>query len=245
MKDYALIDNTIGAFPSVQAQNATGPGTTDGTPIIKEVIDDLWGARQALMTEAGLTPNGVTEASGASQVLTALDAIIAARLSSFRQVSAQSIEIIPPSAGFTEDSNKWYRQFYNISDGPYWSGAVGGYLIAFPFDTSAITKITTGSFLIFKDASRAGNNRMSLGLYYVNVSSSLPSSPVLVGSLVWDDGNAGYEMLTVNPNHDLMPAANQYMWVLSSGIGSGATDCIWWGVHLVERLLCGARYNTP
>lgn len=76
MKDYANIPNTSGAFPDVVSQNATGPGETDGTPYLKDVVDDLWGARQDLMSEAGLSPNGVSEAAGSSQSLQALKTVI-------------------------------------------------------------------------------------------------------------------------------------------------------------------------
>lgn len=80
MKDYSTIPNTSGSFPDVVSQNATGPGETDGTPYIKQVIDDLWGARQALMDYAGLTPNGSQETSSNSQFLQAIGFIIARAL---------------------------------------------------------------------------------------------------------------------------------------------------------------------
>ncbi len=75
MKNYDTIANTVGAFPGVVSQNATGPGATDGTPYIKQVIDDLWGFSQALMNHAGLSPDGVTEADGASQRLLAMQRV--------------------------------------------------------------------------------------------------------------------------------------------------------------------------
>jgi len=76
MLDYSTVPNTAGAFPNVVALNATGPGATDGTPFIKQMIDDLWGARQALMDAAGLSPNAVQEAAGASQNLEALRNVV-------------------------------------------------------------------------------------------------------------------------------------------------------------------------
>jgi hypothetical protein len=72
MKDYSTLANVDGLFPAVTTRNCTGPGATDGTPYDKTVADDMFGARQALMAEAGLTPNGVDEAAGASQALDAL-----------------------------------------------------------------------------------------------------------------------------------------------------------------------------
>jgi len=73
MIDYsAVFTNTSGAFPNIVGVNASGPSATDGTEFIKAFIDDLWGARQALMDHAGLTPNAATEAAGASQALQAM-----------------------------------------------------------------------------------------------------------------------------------------------------------------------------
>jgi hypothetical protein len=63
--------NLVG-FPDTEAVNATGPGATDGTEFVKLMIDDHWGARQAIMNHAGLTPDGVTEADGTAQIIEAL-----------------------------------------------------------------------------------------------------------------------------------------------------------------------------
>ncbi|MCK5603586.1 hypothetical protein KAR91_17000 [Candidatus Pacearchaeota archaeon] len=76
MIDYATIANVSGAFPNVVSLNSTGPGNLDGTPYIKSVIDDLWGANQALMDAAGLTPDAVTESTTASQRLEALRLVL-------------------------------------------------------------------------------------------------------------------------------------------------------------------------
>jgi len=74
MIDYqTTIPYTVGAFPNTVAQNATGPGATDGTPWIKSVIDDLWGARQVLMDESNQVPNALTESvSNGSQAYEAI-----------------------------------------------------------------------------------------------------------------------------------------------------------------------------
>jgi hypothetical protein len=69
MKDYfASFTYTNGvAFPGTEGINSSGPGTKDGTELVKIFVDDLWGHNQDLMNEAGLTPNGNSEAVGASQ----------------------------------------------------------------------------------------------------------------------------------------------------------------------------------
>lgn len=72
MKDYGTITNAVGVFPDATGKNSTSPGLFDGTPWIKQVIDDMFGANQALMQYAGLTPDGVDESASASQRLEAM-----------------------------------------------------------------------------------------------------------------------------------------------------------------------------
>ncbi len=74
MVDYvAVFTNTdLAAFPLTAAVNASGPSATDGTEFVKLMIDDHWGARQALMNYAGLIPDGVTEADGTAQMIEVL-----------------------------------------------------------------------------------------------------------------------------------------------------------------------------
>lgn len=75
MIDYATIANTSGAYPNVVGLNVTAPGAGDGTPWIKAYIDDSFGAAQALMNHAGMTPDAVTESATASQRLEALQKV--------------------------------------------------------------------------------------------------------------------------------------------------------------------------
>ncbi|MDR1287994.1 MAG: hypothetical protein LBK08_10330 [Treponema sp.] len=74
MQAYDDVYGTLieGSWPNVLAVNASGPTATDGTPYTAEFINDLWGAREDLMNRAGLLPNSVTEAPGASQFTEAL-----------------------------------------------------------------------------------------------------------------------------------------------------------------------------
>jgi hypothetical protein len=69
--------NNSGTFPTTTAVNASGPTAQDGTEYIKDVIDHIWGKDQAIMDAAGLTPDGVTESSAASQILEAIKIIAA------------------------------------------------------------------------------------------------------------------------------------------------------------------------
>lgn len=77
MRDpFTAFTNTNGVvFPDTEAVNASGPSETDGTEFVKIGIDDGmdWGAAQALLDAAGLTPNGSAEAVGNSQKLDAME----------------------------------------------------------------------------------------------------------------------------------------------------------------------------
>lgn len=67
--------NFNGAGPlAFTGKNATGAGATDGTEFIAATIDNFeWGWMQELFTREGFSPDGVTEAVGASQIVEALD----------------------------------------------------------------------------------------------------------------------------------------------------------------------------
>lgn len=66
------IPNNTGSFPNVVSNNVTAPAAGDGTPYVKAGIDDAWGRFQDLLSRAGLTPNGSSEAAGNSQHFEAL-----------------------------------------------------------------------------------------------------------------------------------------------------------------------------
>lgn len=73
MKDQAsTFTNSSGSFPNTLGVDVSAPGAGDGTEWIAEYVNCDWGYQQHLMTKAGLTPNGVTEANGASQIYTAM-----------------------------------------------------------------------------------------------------------------------------------------------------------------------------
>jgi hypothetical protein len=67
-----VFTNVTGTFPDVEAINASGAGTTDGTEFIATMVNNwMFGVQQALLDYADIIPNGVVEAAGASQVLDA------------------------------------------------------------------------------------------------------------------------------------------------------------------------------
>jgi hypothetical protein len=67
-----IVTNATGTFPDTTAQNVSIPGAGDGTEFVAAVVDDIWGFHQALLDYAGMTPDDVTEAAGASQMVEAL-----------------------------------------------------------------------------------------------------------------------------------------------------------------------------
>jgi len=75
----AVFANYTGSGPlGYTGKNATGAGATDGTEFIAAMIDNwMWGWTQELFTKTGITPDGVTEAVGASQIVEAIQLLIA------------------------------------------------------------------------------------------------------------------------------------------------------------------------
>ena len=62
-----------GVFPDTVADNSTGASTADGFEFIAEYINNsIIGDQQDWMDYAGLTPDGVTEAAGVSQIREAI-----------------------------------------------------------------------------------------------------------------------------------------------------------------------------
>lgn len=73
MIDYKANFNTDGVnFPDTAAINVSVPSAGDGTEFKALMVNDMWGARQALMDYASLTPNAASETYDNSQFLTAL-----------------------------------------------------------------------------------------------------------------------------------------------------------------------------
>ncbi len=65
MKDFATGNNVNGTYPSVSAKNVSGAGATDGTALIADWVNNLWGFVQDALQRAALTPSGVVEAYAA------------------------------------------------------------------------------------------------------------------------------------------------------------------------------------
>jgi hypothetical protein len=66
MKAYEdITDKNNGQlFPDTRAIDSSGPLATDGTEIIKEVVDDIWLERQALLDFYNNPPNGLDDLPG-------------------------------------------------------------------------------------------------------------------------------------------------------------------------------------
>lgn len=71
--NVAFVNTNTVAFPDNEGVNATGPAATDGTEFVKVMVDNyMFGPQQALLNYAGLIPDGIPEADGASQELEAM-----------------------------------------------------------------------------------------------------------------------------------------------------------------------------
>jgi len=62
-------------YPYGGAQNITAPGDGLGTPWVADIVNDIFGMQQALLSEAGITPSGDPDTATASQYLDAMVAL--------------------------------------------------------------------------------------------------------------------------------------------------------------------------
>jgi hypothetical protein len=136
MLDFSGIDNTTGAFPNVEATDASGPTLRDGTPITADVINDIWGGFQAILNEAGTTPSDSVETSSASDLLDSIrkvggapgevvmyaspsdviDANIIPLKGQVISISAYPKLVAATYIGDTENSSLVFLAFYKCSD---------------------------------------------------------------------------------------------------------------------------------
>jgi len=132
------VGNVTGTFPATTAKNSSTPGATDGTPLVAAMVNNIWGYFQALMNQAGLTPNGVQEAYNASQLLTASQLLFGAAPGDLYQSLVQNPATLGVRAlilagqvitiasypnlvantyiGDTNNPNTAYQYFYKCSD---------------------------------------------------------------------------------------------------------------------------------
>ena len=78
MKDFSAIPFTTGTFPDVTADQSSGATVRDGAPLHADWVNDLWGAFQAMLDAADVTPSGSAESSSASDILAAIRKIAGA-----------------------------------------------------------------------------------------------------------------------------------------------------------------------
>ena len=70
-------DATDPNMPLGKAQNIVTSGDGTGTPWEKDLVNDDWGFKQAILTEAGITPSGAADNANASQYLGGVKIVIA------------------------------------------------------------------------------------------------------------------------------------------------------------------------
>lgn len=62
--DTITVNNNGQPFPDTRAVDSSGPLATDGTEIVKEVVDDVWLEKQALLDFYNYPPNGLDDLPG-------------------------------------------------------------------------------------------------------------------------------------------------------------------------------------
>lgn len=97
----AQIDDTDPAYPWGKARNAEAPDDSRGTPLEAQWLNDVLGSRQALLDAAGILPSGSPDRVGASDVLSAVQTLIASAVATevAKRVVAASAWFVPSGSG--------------------------------------------------------------------------------------------------------------------------------------------------
>lgn len=154
MINYLANFNTNGAaFPATAAINVSVPGAGDGTEFKALLVNDAWGARQAIMNYAGLTPNAASETYSNSQFLTA----ITRSLSPAGMVFMSHTQQDPATLGyrFLELNGQGIvRANYPDLDAACYVGAARNPTAQYYYranDSGGSSRSTTGAYLILPD----------------------------------------------------------------------------------------------
>lgn len=95
MINYTTLSNVINTnpnYPTGQAQDATSPTATDGSPFVASWLNDAWGFFQALMNASGQTVSGTSENIATSQLLNAVQQLAQGRAKLFNVLGTSSAD---------------------------------------------------------------------------------------------------------------------------------------------------------
>ena len=152
MKDFSTLDNTSGAFPDVLATNSSGPTLRDGTPVNANLVNDIWGAFQAILNTAGTTPSGSVDSSSASDLL-----------DSIRKVAGAPGELVfhgaPDDSSLDANVLPLKGQVVTIASYPD--------LVAATYIGDANNSNTAFTGGLYKTSDAAGTTRDTAGPYFV------------------------------------------------------------------------------
>jgi hypothetical protein len=206
MKDFADIDNSVGAYPNVTAADCTGPGETDGTAVIADTMTDYFGFIQALLEEVNDTPSGSAEEDTNSQILNAIKLL-------------PNVENVPTGRGIWDATDWGFVAASNIpfvlfsaadSKGVYFSIV----LPDVPMDLTIEVDVSPG-------AARAGGNRMRATFFRVAKATSIKAVEI---ASVYDDGTASTQTITLSKSFTPTATNQYYIELVSGNTGSASPD---------------------
>jgi hypothetical protein len=159
MKDFATIDNTTGAFPDVESENVTSPGADDGTPAVKQWVDEMWGFFQAVLNASEQTPSGSTETASASQLLQGLRNLLGTPGEIVAWAGKKDVDpttLFPPirllelkGQGVQWDATKYTNLDNNVYVGDAYNATAAAFYHA--DNPDGTSRNTTGVYLILPD----------------------------------------------------------------------------------------------
>ena len=158
-----------GAYPYGKALNVQNGVEGTGTPLEAEWLNDIWGSQQALLDDAGITPNGQPDSVGNSQYLDALKKIQSDK-------SRESIAALYKAQGYNNvfffEDGFTYSESNDVGvylDGTAWTYADAG---ALPVTIAAGTVPSDGvysraysKYSLYLSLSEAEHSNLKIGEY--------------------------------------------------------------------------------
>jgi hypothetical protein len=216
----SYLANITGSFPNIAAQNCTGPGETDGTEIVADLVQDTQlGWIQALMNAAGLSPNGVGESSSASQIL---DAIKMLAYDNGNINMARGIEIITSGSG-----RSWCSGYGGLF--PIWTSLENYGILYFPINVPKnLTIDATVNIKVKPGAARTSIYRMAVEFGNMITNITIPSTYwTSGGGPVTDDGTSNYQNIAVPiSSYYTSDSADHFVKITSGNDGSTNKDTV-------------------
>lgn len=232
--------DTDSGYPYGKARNDTMEGSTDGTPLEKTWLNDLWGFLQALLEQAAIAPSGTPDKYGASQYLEAIREVISDDVlgsAVYPDLLDQIINSLldgmvynPPLIPVRNANDRFVAQ-YETNDAALQQNDItdaGKVVIPFALPYKNLNLKANSAFLRLAGASGHGALPATMPTFalYERTIAGVGSPPTLIGTVTDTSATTGaYEtphLLTLTFAERAILASTQYLFVITGEAGANS-----------------------